>query len=155
MFYGNFFFAAAVNTGITRKPMKKLIQILIVTLPLAFNAVYAGNPTDNKAKKDINYTSPDNEVKLVVEKGKDGVQMQVILPNAKNYDQVIFEKSTSALDNFTEIKTVACDEHIKYDGSAILDKDKPSGNTYYRVVTVSSDGAERTYSPVMVAEADE
>lgn len=150
----NFFFAGAVNTGITSKPMKKLIQLLIISLPTTFGTVYAGNPTDNK-DKNINYISPDNEVKLYVAKGKDGVQMQVILPNAKNYDQVIFEKSTSALDNFTEIKTVACDEHIKYDGSAILDKDKPSGNTYYRVVTVSSDGAERTYSPVMVAEADE
>jgi hypothetical protein len=135
--------------------MKKLIQLLIISSSFGFSTAFAGNPVENKAKNNINYTSPDNEVKLYVVKARGGVQMQVIMPNAKNYDQIIFEKSNSSTGDFTELKTVACDEHIKYDGAAILEKDKISADTYYRIVTISSDGAQRTYSPVLVAEAEE
>jgi hypothetical protein len=131
--------------------MKKLIQLLIVSSAFGFSSAFAGTTADDKVKNNFSYNSPDDEVKFFVERSKGQLNLQVIMPNIKGYDHVIFEKSDALLGTYTEFKSVKCDDHIKYDGGAILQSDKAiKGDVYYRIKTVTTDGVARIYAPVQV-----
>ena len=131
--------------------MKKLIQLLIVSSSLGFSSAFAGPTAEDKVKNNFSYNSPDDEVKFYVERNNGQITLQVIMPNIKGYDHVVFEKSSTQLDNYAEFKTVSCSDHIKYDGGAILQADKASkSDVYYRVKTVTSDGIARMYAPIQV-----
>ncbi|HWB62785.1 MAG TPA: hypothetical protein VG603_04680 [Chitinophagales bacterium] len=131
--------------------MKKLFQIVIIIVFTVPSAVFAGAPANNN----LSYSTPDNELSFSVNQNSGKVTLQVVMKNMGQYDKVVFEKSVGQPDNFVACQTVLCGEQLKYGRHSIYGSDKSvtGQDVYYRVKTVSKEGIERMYAPIMLPAA--
>ena len=132
--------------------MIKPLQFVIAFVALSLSSAFAGTPSENAANNNNGYKSPDEEVIFKLERSAGEVKLHVSIKDVALLDHVVIEKSLESLDYFGDCKYISCiapklsgifNETDKYPYSATKD-------VYYRVKTVTKDGIERAYAPILL-----
>jgi hypothetical protein len=124
--------------------MKNMITTIATLLTAGFSFAHAPFITTNST-----YKSPDDRVAMDIQRGKGDVQLRVQLSEAGQYDQLIIERSTDALNYFASCKQLSASQ-IKGDNVQV-DNYATSKDVYYRIKTISKDGVVRAYPAILLS----
>lgn len=124
--------------------MKSIITIMATLITASFSFAHSPFITTNST-----YQSPDDKVAIDVQRSKGDVQLHIQLTEATQYDQLIIERSTDALNYFASCKQLSAPQ-IKNDNVQV-DKYATSKDVYYRVKTISKDGVTRAYPAILLS----
>ncbi len=124
--------------------MKNIITTIATLLTAGFSFANAPFITTSST-----YQSPDDRVAIDIQRGKGDVQLHIQLVEAGQYDQLIIERSTDALNYFASCKQLSASQ-IKHDNVQV-DKYASSKDVYYRVKTVTKDGVTRAYPAILLS----
>lgn len=124
--------------------MKNTIATMVTLITASFSFAHSPFITTNNT-----YRSPDDKVAMDVQRSKGDVQLHIQLTEAAQYDQLIIERSTDALNYFASCKQLSAPQ-IKSDNVQV-DKYATSKDVYYRVKTISKDGVTRAYPAILLS----
>ncbi|MCX6198847.1 MAG: hypothetical protein NTY88_06450 [Bacteroidetes bacterium] len=124
--------------------MKNIITTVATLLTAGFSFAHTPFVTTNST-----YRSPDDKVAMDIQRSKGDVQLHIQLNEAAQYDQLIIERSTDALNYFASCKQLSASQ-IKGDNIQV-DKYATAKDIYYRVKTISKDGVTRAYPAILLS----
>ncbi|MBL0309534.1 MAG: hypothetical protein IPP77_07630 [Bacteroidetes bacterium] len=135
--------------------MKKILPHSITVCLILFSSyAFSGGPDSNNSTS--SFKSTDEEVSLDIERGRGEVLMHLLIRDMNQYHHIVIERSAETLNYFGKCKYISCADQQTKDGY-MLQADRfpfsPAKDVYYRVKTVSNDGVERAYPPVLLAAA--
>jgi hypothetical protein len=100
------------------------------------------------------FKSVDEEVGLEVHRGSGDVKLALQVKDITQYHHIVIERSAETPNYFGKCKYISCSTANIKDGK-LLEADRypysAAKNVYYRVKTVTNDGIERAYPPVLLA----
>lgn len=124
--------------------MKNMITSIATLFTVGFSFAHSPFVTTKST-----YQSPDERVAIDIQRGKGDVQLHIQLAEAAQYDQLIIERSTDALNYFASCKQLSASQ-IKADNVQV-DKYATSKDVYYRIKTVSKEGVTRAYPAILLS----
>ena len=131
--------------------MKKLTLSVVVAFTIGLLPALANGPAE---KSEYTFKSTDNEVAMEVQRINGDVKLQMYVRDMSKYDHIIIEKSAETPNYFGKCKYISCADAVVKNGKMTeVDKYPYSAlkDVYYRIKTVTKDGVERAYPPVLLA----
>lgn len=127
------------------QPMKlKVVKYLVFVFALLLTVADKVQAQSN----DYFSKSPDNEVALEVSRGAEGIEIALLFTKASQFEFVVIERSSEAINNFSQIKYIKFNDSAK-DSVVIVKRDTyplmAAEDVYYRVKTITKEGVTRTY----------
>ncbi len=120
-------------------------QILIVALFTFSSSIVFSQSSDYFLK------STDQELAIEVSRSNNGIEIAIFLTKASQFEYVLIEKSADPQNGFSQCKYIKFNESAN-DSVVIVKRDvyplTASEDVYYRVKTITKDGASRVYPSV-------
>lgn len=130
--------------------MKKILIAFTTLLTLSTSAAFANGPAENT----YSFNSTDNEVAMNVERTSGEVKLNILITNITQFDHILIERSAENPNYFGKCKYISCAD-AKIENGKLVEKDRypysAAKDVYYRIKTVTKDGVERAYPPVLLA----
>jgi hypothetical protein len=131
-----------------RENVKQTLAVItILILILSSYMTHAQTPAGT-------FKSVDEEVGLEVHRGNGDVKLTVQVKDIKQYHHIVVERSAESPNYFGKCKYISCATASLADGKLMESDRYPYAATkdvYYRIKTVTNDGIERAYPPVLLA----
>lgn len=131
--------------------MKNTLTLIAIAF---FTCAFAEGPGGDTPN--LRFKSTDEELSFDVERGKGEVLMHLLVKDLTQYHHIVIERSAETANYFGKCKYISCADQTTKDGY-IQEADRfpysPAKDVYYRVKTVTNDGVERAYPPVLLAAA--
>jgi len=131
--------------------MNKFIYAAFLIFFIGCSDAFAGHPAADKFN--YSFKSANDEVGMVVVRGKKDVALHLLVKDMSKYDHIVIERSNEPVKFYNRCKFISCFDATteKTDLTEIDNRpyDK-NANVYYRVKTITKDGIERVYPPVLL-----
>jgi len=100
---------------------------------------------------DYSLKSSDGELGMTVSRSEEGIEIALMFSHATQFEYVVIERSSDAMNNFSQIKYIKFNESAN-DEVVIVKRDtyplSTSDDVYYRVKTITKEGVSRVYPSV-------
>jgi hypothetical protein len=131
--------------------MKKILYSLtIMVIALALSSkTDAGTPAPEKHE----FKSTDREINFDIERKQGEIALYFQSSSFSSYEEILVERCGSDNGSYSVCKTIEVSQ-VKIDGDYYKTSDKypltAQKDCYYRIRTVSKDGAMKTFPPVLL-----
>lgn len=125
-----------------------LLAVILSTAP--FTAAAQSAPVDSA----FAFKSFDDEVALDVKRETGVVKFLIYIKDASQFNNILIERSAESPNYFGKCRYISTSD-MKLTDNRMVEYDRypysAAKDVYYRIKTVTKDGVERAYPPVLLA----